>query len=321
MTEGVDYSFQVPSAAGLAAAGKHFAGRYVGPGFGKHLTVPERDALFAAGLDIFLNVEQWEGSAAGGYGVGQYHASLARDHAAQLGAPDHTALYFAIDFDVSSKGWPAVREYLRGAASVVGIERVGVYGGINAVTWAARDGVASWFFQTYAWSDWQWFGGNHVEQYRNHVELAGGNVDLCRAPVGNFGQWRADGADPGQIFPGDGGSTPTINQGDPNMILIVQKGSGATYTYNGVYRMYVGNPAAVAELVAAGVRQIVVEDVTQHGIEFDPREHYVDRDQERAANAEILAPDAPGDGGDGEGFTRDELVQIAKEGANAAEDS
>jgi len=193
MTEGVDYAFPpLPSAQGLADAGKRFAGRYVGPGSGKFLTPPERDALFANGLSIFLLAEGSDDSASGGYNVGHQHAILARDHAKQLGAPDSTAIYFAVDYDVDQWGWPMARDYLRGACDVLGVGRVGVYGKRDVMAWAARDRAASWFFQTYAWSYGQWWSGNHVEQYLNGVQVAGGDVDLCRAKQSNFGQWAAN---------------------------------------------------------------------------------------------------------------------------------
>ena len=80
--EGVDYSFPPhPSPAGLAAAGKRFAGRYIGPGWDKHLDAAERDALFANGLDIFLLAEGAADGATGGYNIGVMHAQSARDHA------------------------------------------------------------------------------------------------------------------------------------------------------------------------------------------------------------------------------------------------
>ena len=65
---------------------------------------------------------------------------------------------------------------------------LGVYAGLRGVQWAARDGVAAWFFQTFAWSGGVWYAANHVEQYDNDVSLAGGTVDLCRAVKVNFGQ-------------------------------------------------------------------------------------------------------------------------------------
>jgi hypothetical protein len=196
VTEGVDYAFSQPSPAGLFAAGKRFAMRYIGPGTDdKHLHASERDALWAAGLEVVLLAEGAASSALGGFSTGQSHASLALSDARTLGAPESLPFYFAVDFDVTASQWPTVAQYFSGAASVIGASRVGIYGGIRAMQWAARDGVAAWFFQTFAWSAGQWYPGNHVEQYQNDVQLAGGTVDLCRAVTNNFGQWTSGGGD------------------------------------------------------------------------------------------------------------------------------
>src|SRR5262249_15511151 len=93
------------------------------------------------------------------------------------------------DRDIGAAPWSAAADYLRGAADVVGLARVGVYGEYDAMAWAARDRVASYFFQTYAWSGGRGYVGNHVEQYRHGVRLAGGVVDLCRSKQPKFGQW------------------------------------------------------------------------------------------------------------------------------------
>lgn len=195
MTEGCDYAFSQPSPSGLYAAGKRFAMRYVGPGTDdKHLHADERDQIWAAGLDICLLAEGAIDSATGGYSVGVQHAQSALAGARALGAPDWVPIYFAVDFDVTSAQWPTVVAYFNGVASVIGRSRVGIYGSVRAIQWAARDGVATWFFQTYAWSAGQWFSGNHVEQYQNGVSMAGGTVDLCRARQSNYGQWSSGGA-------------------------------------------------------------------------------------------------------------------------------
>jgi Domain of unknown function (DUF1906) len=192
--EGVDYAFSQPDPAGLYAAGKRFAMRYVGPGTDdKHLHADERDQIWAAGLDIVLLAEGAENSALGGLPTGVAHANSAATAAAFLGAPDSLPIYFAVDFDVTVAQWPAVASYFRGAGSVIGNDRVGIYGGVRAMQWAARDGVAAWFFQTYAWSAGAWFAGNHVEQYHNGVQMAGGEVDLCRAVQAQYGQWTGGG--------------------------------------------------------------------------------------------------------------------------------
>jgi hypothetical protein len=194
--EGVDYSFSKPNPARLAAAGKRFAMAYIGPGTDdKHFTVAEVAALHAVGIATVLLVEGTVGAT--GYDTGRLHAKQAVSMADARGFPTK-ALYFAVDRDVNAATWPGARDYLKGAASVVGVNAVGVYGERDAMVWAARDGVATWFFQTYGWSDYnhdgavtggEWYAGNHVEQYRNGVALAGGEVDLCRSMKADFGQW------------------------------------------------------------------------------------------------------------------------------------
>ena len=188
--EGVDFAFSNPSPTALAAAGKRFAMRYVGPGTSpKHLTVPEANSLKAAGLSLVTLVEGATGDPKGGFPVGVSHARSALAMLKARGFPTDRPMYFAVDYDTSSTSWPAAREYLRGAGSIVGHGLVGVYGEYDVMVWADRDKVASWFFQTYAWSGGRWYAGNHVEQYHNGVNLAGGVVDLCRSRKVDFGQW------------------------------------------------------------------------------------------------------------------------------------
>jgi Domain of unknown function (DUF1906) len=189
--EGVDYAFSSPSPAGLAAAGKRFAMRYVGPGSAsKHLTAAERDQIWAAGLSIVLLVEGATGDILAGYATGRAHAQSAESARLALGAPA-LPLYFAADRDMTAANMPAINAYLLGAASVIGASRVGIYGEYDVMRWTHDAGTAAWFFQTYAWSGGAWYPGNHVQQYKNTVSLAGGTVDLCRALLPNFGQWPA----------------------------------------------------------------------------------------------------------------------------------
>jgi hypothetical protein len=188
--EGVDYAGDHPNPAQLYAAGKRFAVRYGGPGGSwKHLTAAEARALIAARLSIVANAEGTASGLLGGRSAGESWARSADAHFRALGMPAARPIYLSVDFDVTSGQWPACREALRGAASVIGAARVGVYGGRRAIEWARRDSVARWFWQTYAWSGGVWVSGNHLEQYRNGVSLAGGTVDLCRAKVADYGQW------------------------------------------------------------------------------------------------------------------------------------
>lgn len=190
--EGVDYSTARPSPAGLYAAGKRFVIRYGGAGTTpKWLTPSEARALIDAGLSIVANVEGTASGLLNGWNTGVHWAQGADANFRFWSMPADRPIYLSVDFDVQAGQWPAVADALRGAASVIGVDRVGVYGGRNAMRWARRDGVARWFWQTYAWSGrpTEWIAGNHIEQYRNGVTVAGGDCDLNRSLTVDFGQW------------------------------------------------------------------------------------------------------------------------------------
>lgn len=199
--EGVDYDFPPrPSVAGLAAAGKKFAARYGGPGTeDKWLHPDEANALAAAGIAIVCVAEGSADGLLGGAAVGRDWARRAHDWFIKCGMPASAPIYLAADFDITEAQWPRVADAFKGAASELGsIGRVGIYGGRRAVEWAMRDKVATWFWQTYAWSGGVWVPGVHVQQYKNGVDLAGGKCDLNRAMVTDFGQWMPKGRGAGK---------------------------------------------------------------------------------------------------------------------------
>lgn len=192
----VDYAFSVPSVASLVAAGKHGAGRYIGPGSAsKHLTAPERDRLLAAGLCIWLSVEGGANDALQGASLGASHGAMAVRDATWLSAPKGVALFANVDLDVTPTQWPACRNYLNAFGKIVraGGYRVGLYGGYNAIAWGSRDKVADIFWQTYAWSGGRWHPAAQLQQYHNGVTLGGADVDLCRNVADDFGQWTKEG--------------------------------------------------------------------------------------------------------------------------------
>lgn len=188
--EGVDYAWARPSVAGLVSAGKKFVVRYGGPGsVGKQLDAAEARALIEAGIAIVANAEGAADGMLGGRDVGRAWARQADEHFRALGMPDDRPIYLSVDFDAGSAHWPAIDAALRGAAEVLGADRVGVYGGYDTIRHCQSAGTARWFWQTYAWSSGRWASGVHLQQYKNHVSLAGGTVDLCRAMVADYGQW------------------------------------------------------------------------------------------------------------------------------------
>jgi hypothetical protein len=200
MAEGVDYSSTRPNPAQLYALGKRFVVRYGGPGGDwKHLTAAEAASLTRAGLALVANAEGAADGLASGWATGVAWATSADTAFRALGMPPSRPIYLSVDFDCGTGQWPAVAEALKGAGSVLGPARVGVYGSYDVMQWAKRDGVARWFWQTYAWSGGRWAAHNHLEQYRNHVSLAGGIVDLCRSKVADYGQWGVDDVTPEDI--------------------------------------------------------------------------------------------------------------------------
>lgn len=190
IAEGVDYAWDRPTVAGLAAANKRFVVRYGGPGSaGKQLDAAEARALIAAGIALVANAEGAADGLKGGRTAGIAWARDADAHFRALGMPADRPIYLSVDFDADSAHWPAIDAALRGAAEVLGAARVGVYGGYDTIAHCVNAGTARWFWQTYAWSGGRWHPRAHIRQYRNHVPLAGGTVDLCQAMVADYGQW------------------------------------------------------------------------------------------------------------------------------------
>lgn len=189
--EGVDFSGSRPGGLCLRLSGKQFAGRYFGAGGSwKHATRAEVDALTKMDVAIFSLVEGATQDANLGYSKGVEHARLGHNGALAAGMPSYRPLYFAVDWDASTAQLANVARYMDGAASVIGRDRVGAYGGYRTIDYLWSKGKASWFFQTYAWSYGKWHKANHVEQYRNHVTVCQGEVDLCRSVLADFGQWK-----------------------------------------------------------------------------------------------------------------------------------
>lgn len=187
--EGLDYSFQRPSPSNVRMGGKWFVMSYTGPGFGKFFSRAEIRALQSLGISVVMLAERFGDSALQGYDEGQSQAREADSMSFTWGLPADRPIYFAVDFDMQVADRPAIRSFLDGCASIIGRNRVGVYGGIRCTEWAAQNRYASWFYQTYAWSGTDLGPHAHVYQYRNNQWFAGANVDLDRAYAVDFGQW------------------------------------------------------------------------------------------------------------------------------------
>ncbi|MCP2166713.1 DUF1906 domain-containing protein [Goodfellowiella coeruleoviolacea] len=195
MSRGLDYSTGPPSAAAVRAAGYEFVVRYVSrPGNPKNITAPEFADLTGNGVAVALVFETTAERALSGYAGGAADARTAADQASGVGMPGDRPIYFAVDFDAQPNQLGVIDDYLRGAASVIGSRRVGVYGS-QLVTRHCLD-VGSTHF---AWQSAAWRGGDgsagppdrrvHLFQRRDTVQVDGVSCVVNDSNATDFGQW------------------------------------------------------------------------------------------------------------------------------------
>jgi LysM repeat protein len=217
--EGIDYSWARPGGRNIKNAGKVFVVRYLWPDGegGKGLDKGELNDLLANGLELCLVYQAGTNTILGGRNVGISQAQTAQSEINRLGLPAKSVVYFAADWDAQPHEQAAIDEFLRGAASVLGAERVGIYGSYDVMDRTMKSGAAKWFWQTYAWSRGRVRQGIHLYQYLNGQNLNGA-VDFCRTSLDNYGQISKAGsvapspAQPSQPQPAQG--TYTVVAGD-----------------------------------------------------------------------------------------------------------
>jgi Domain of unknown function (DUF1906) len=185
---GIDHSSRPPAAAALKRENVRFVCRYLStPGNPKNITLAEATDLKLAGIDVVLVFETEGNRALVGRAAGIADAQSARAQAGLIGLAG-APVYFAVDFDAQPTQLPLVLGYLAGAASVLGHDFTGVYGGFAAVKAALDGGVCRYAWQTYAWSGGIWDPRAHLHQYANGKSLCGISVDFDRANAPDFGQ-------------------------------------------------------------------------------------------------------------------------------------
>jgi hypothetical protein len=193
--EGVDYSTGPPTLGQLRAAGKRFVVRYVSePGQAKNLTRVEADGLQTAGLAIAIVMQRGKTQALAGSTGGVADARSARDQVVKVGGPANGGvIYFAVDFDPTAAQMATVLSYVGTAASVLGKDRTGVYGGLRTVRAVLDAGLCRYAWQTRSWSGGVWEPRAQLQQYAHNLVLGSGLVDLDRATVADYGQWGGQG--------------------------------------------------------------------------------------------------------------------------------
>lgn len=187
---GVDYSEGLDIAT-LKQYNAKFACRYIGftsQGLPqtKILTASEVQTLQGAGIDIVSNWE-WTGNPnTEGANIGIWTAQQAAQLHANLGGGGDRPIYFSIDYN--SPGYD-VAWYFQEIAQVIGLNRVGAYGGYNCIKYLLDNNLIKWAWQTYAWSGTALDPRAHIYQYLNGVTLNGMTMDYDNALQIDYGQW------------------------------------------------------------------------------------------------------------------------------------
>ena len=158
----------------------------------------EARAIAAAGLKLALVFEVWGGVSNFAHddidgNSGTSHGNFARDWAANVGAPDNTIIWFAIDTDCTAGQYAQrVRPYLQAArAALRGKYRIGVYACGYVCTQATAEGLvdATWLTQS--------MGFNGSRAYRDsgrwtllqgpETTLEGLSIDTNQANGNDYG--------------------------------------------------------------------------------------------------------------------------------------
>lgn len=196
---GVDYSGARPSASALKNAGVDFVVRYLAPqnaaNSWKLLTAAEAHKLLAGGEHVVSNWEWYATRCLEGYnaGVADARAALAWHNA--CGGDPTAPILFSADTDTTG---PAVEEYFRGTASVMGVARNGAYGEYSVMKYLIDKGIVGkvhdgsnhyYAWQTYAWSYGAYEERCCLSQDHNGATVAGADVDIDHAHSVDYGQW------------------------------------------------------------------------------------------------------------------------------------
>lgn len=228
ITNGIDSAWSKPVPSRMKGAGAHFFMGYSSGDNGKNLTPGFARQLDSAGVPYGLVRETTANRALSGFNGGAADARAADGHRRSLGYPD-MPVFFAVDFDAQGRQLVAVGNYIKGAVSVLGFDKVGAYGGYFVIQYLAENNICRWHWQTYAWSRGLIFGlkalaarpagkiivpNAHVYQFKNDVTVAGASCDWDKITAEGMGALRGKGFKPPAPPKPRKFASRTLKQGD-----------------------------------------------------------------------------------------------------------
>ncbi|WP_280393030.1 glycoside hydrolase domain-containing protein [Nocardia wallacei] len=219
MTQLIDFSAALIEPVAIRAAGfagviGYFSDRRAEWMLAKPLTRDYCDQLRAEGLEIVTNFQYAQGGNAtsdwrGGFAAGVRNAERALELHFAAGGPGYRPLYCSIDSAPTLHMWNTlVVEYVRGWASVVGLEWTGIYANADTIDNAIQDGVATWFWQHnnlgYPAAH-PHHPAAHIHQIRIDSDMVAGiGVDINVTLKDDYGQWSKSAAPVDPSRPGTG---------------------------------------------------------------------------------------------------------------------
>lgn len=187
--KGIDYGWGRPLAKNIAAKGYQFVCRYLSANPTKNITSAEIQDFHSHNLKICLVWQTTEKRPLSGFEGGKSDARRARNLASTLGFPSYRPIYFACDYDFSPKDQPLIDEYFKGIATIIPVCLIGIYGGYYVVKRVVDAKLATFIWQTSAWSGGKWDSRAHLRQVRYDERINGVQCDINLAMQEDFGQW------------------------------------------------------------------------------------------------------------------------------------
>ena len=246
---GIDIAWARPTVAQIKATKATWVARYFSTDSKKNLQAGDVVSYPAAGIDIVTVWETTTGRARAGRAAGIADAQAAEQQRKAVGLPATHVHHFAVDEDTT---WAAVAPYMAGAASVIGQDRMGVYGGYKVIEGAAAAGYR-YLWQTVAWSGGRWSA--HATIRQTGGTTLGGNADWDTAMTTDFGQH------PRPVSPQETDMTPAESKmlAELHAALVPNKGWDYSHGDKPDVHQTLANAAASAAAAASGVKTLTAK--------------------------------------------------------------
>lgn len=191
MTLGFDCATKLTEkmARDLKGAGFEYAARYLGESW-KSFDKKEAEIIQKAGIKL-ISIFQKSANKLSYFTEkqGSMDGKDAEKWAKAVGQPEGTAIYFAVDCDMTGKQMSTIQSYFLAVKKQLPSYKVGIYGSY-AVMYAMKN-YADYFWQTYAWSRGEVAPFIHMYQHENNIIIEGVNIDRNRI-MQSPGHWGSE---------------------------------------------------------------------------------------------------------------------------------